>query len=174
MNFFLTTDVFQPANQGPKLQLLVRSGSHTYTWDILTVASCRGLKYVAKDRVERLRALADLLSTCDYDIIALQEIWVHADFQAIRNAVLKNLPYSKYFYSGALGSGLALFSRFPITGSSIIPYHLNGSPLDVAGGDFFVGKSITSIIVEHPALGEVEVFNTHVSRDDGCRLSHFY
>ncbi|KAG8878595.1 phospholipase C type enzyme [Tulasnella sp. 331] len=124
--------------------------------------NCWGLKYVAKDRIERIRALADFLSTSDYDIIALQELWVQADFQAIRNAVLKSLSYSKYFYSGALGSGLALFSRFPITGSSITPYHLNGSPLDVAGGDFFVGKCLTSIIVEHPALGEVEVYNTHM------------
>ncbi|KAG9036785.1 phospholipase C type enzyme [Tulasnella sp. JGI-2019a] len=124
--------------------------------------NCWGLKYVAKDRAERIRALADVLSTSNYDIIGLQELWVHADFQTIRNTVLKHLPYSKYFYSGALGSGLALFSRFPITGSSIYPYALNGSPLDVAGGDFFVGKSITSIVIEHPVLGEVEVFNTHM------------
>jgi sphingomyelin phosphodiesterase 2 len=65
--------------------------------------------------------------------------------------------------SGALGAGLALFSRYPIIGASVHPYSLNGSPLDVGGGDWFVGKAATSIVVRHPLLGELEVFNTHVS-----------
>jgi sphingomyelin phosphodiesterase 2 len=64
--------------------------------------------------------------------------------------------------SGALGAGLALFSRYPIIGATVQPYSLNGSPLDVAGGDWFVGKAATSILVKHPLLGELEIFNTHV------------
>jgi hypothetical protein len=64
--------------------------------------------------------------------------------------------------SGALGSGLALFSRFPILSASLHPYSLNGSPIDVIGGDWFVGKAAASIVISHPSLGEVEVFNTHV------------
>lgn len=133
----------------------------------------RGLKYVAKNRVERIRAIAEVLAASDYDIVGLQELWVQSDFQHVRNAVLKNLPYSKYFHSGALGSGLAVFTRYPIVGSSIHPYALNGSPLDVAGGDFFVGKSVTSVILEHPTLGELEVFNTHVSAQLwGCAARH--
>lgn len=65
--------------------------------------------------------------------------------------------------SGALGAGLAIFSKYPIVATSIHPYSLNGSPLDVAGGDWFVGKSAASALVQHPVLGDVEVFNTHVS-----------
>lgn len=30
------------------------------------------------------------------------------------------------------------------------------------GGDWFVGKAAVSIIVSHPLLGELQVFNTHV------------
>jgi len=59
---------------------------------------------------------------------------------------------------------LALFSRFPITSASIHPYSLNGSPIDVAGGDWFVGKAAASIVVSHPVLKELEVFNTHVNK----------
>lgn len=66
-------------------------------------------------------------------------------------------------YSGALGAGLAIFSRFPIIATEIQPYSLNGAPIDVVGGDWFVGKAAASVIIVHPILGEVQVFNTHVS-----------
>jgi sphingomyelin phosphodiesterase 2 len=65
--------------------------------------------------------------------------------------------------SGALGAGLAIFSRFPIVGSSMHPYSLNGEPMDVTGGDFMVGKGAASVIIDHPILRQVQIFNTHVS-----------
>jgi sphingomyelin phosphodiesterase 2 len=162
-------------------QLLVRGRYFCLSSFILT-SRHRGLKYVAKHRVERIRAIASELAKSDYDIVALQEVWVAADYAHIRSNVSKILPYAKYFYSyvitlrsiiecdihedtagsGALGAGLALFSRFPITAATVQPYSLNGSPLDVAGGDWFVGKAATSIVIAHPVLGQVQIFNTHV------------
>jgi sphingomyelin phosphodiesterase 2 len=68
--------------------------------------------------------------------------------------------------SGALGAGLAIFSRFPIVAATIHPYSLNGSPIDVLAGDWFVGKAAASVLVTHPTLGQVQVFNTHVSAQD--------
>ncbi|KAJ6504359.1 inositol phosphophingolipids phospholipase C [Mycena vulgaris] len=120
--------------------------------------NCWGLKYVAKNRTERIRAIASELAKFDHDIIALQEIWVFADYEHVRDSVLKRLPYSKFFYSGALGSGLALLSRFPIIGTSVHPYSLNGEPIDVGGGDWFVGKAAVSIIISHPVLGQVQLY----------------
>lgn len=64
--------------------------------------------------------------------------------------------------SGALGAGLAIFTRFPIIAATIHPYSLNGSPIDVAGGDWFVGKAAASVLLAHPVLGQVQIFNTHV------------
>lgn len=64
--------------------------------------------------------------------------------------------------SGALGSGLVIFSRFPIVTCSVYPYSLNGAPLDVKAGDWFVGKAAVSVVVDHPVLGHVQIFNTHV------------
>lgn len=46
--------------------------------------------------------------------------------------------------------------------ASIRPYSLNGRPLEVAKGDWFVGKAAASVVIQHPILGEVEIFNTHV------------
>ncbi|KAF7303227.1 Endo/exonuclease/phosphatase domain-containing protein [Mycena kentingensis (nom. inval.)] len=136
--------------------------------DQLAVLSlnCWGLKYVAKNRTERVHAIAEELARLHHDIIALQEIWVFADYEHVRDS-LKRLPYSKFFYSGALGSGLALFSRFPIIGSAVHPYSLNGTPIDVGGGDWFVGKAAVSIIISHPILGQVQVFNTHLYAKGG-------
>jgi sphingomyelin phosphodiesterase 2 len=30
-------------------------------------------------------------------------------------------------------------------------------------GDYYVGKGVGSALIDHPALGLLEVFNTHVS-----------
>ncbi|KAJ7040347.1 inositol phosphophingolipids phospholipase C [Mycena alexandri] len=129
--------------------------------------NCWGLKYVAKNRTERINAIAAELAKLEHDIIALQEIWVFSDYEHVRDSVVKRLPYSKFFYSGALGSGLALLSRFPIIATSVHPYSLNGEPIDVGGGDWFVGKAAVSIVISHPVLGQVQVFNTHLYAKGG-------
>jgi len=73
--------------------------------------------------------------------------------------------------SGALGAGLAIFSRYPFISAAIHPYALNGTPLDVAGGDWFVGKAAAHATILHPVLGQVELFNTHVRP---IIISYFY
>ncbi|TDL28073.1 DNase I-like protein [Rickenella mellea] len=132
---------------------------------VLTL-NCWGLKYVSKNRRKRIQAITNELARAAYDIVALQELWVFADYELVRNSV-PQLSYSKFFYSGALGSGLALFSRFPIIDATIHPYSLNGSPIDVAAGDWFVGKAAARVLIEHPVLGLVEVFNTHLFAKGG-------
>ncbi|KAI0320069.1 inositol phosphophingolipids phospholipase C [Amylostereum chailletii] len=129
--------------------------------------NCWGLKYVSKDRSDRVLAIADFLATAPYDIVALQELWVYADYEIVRASVMRYLPFAKFFYSGALGAGLAIFSRFPIIAATIQPYSLNGSPIDVTGGDWFVGKAAASVLITHPVLGQVQIFNTHLFAKGG-------
>ncbi|KAJ1302602.1 hypothetical protein OPQ81_002919 [Rhizoctonia solani] len=133
---------------------------------VLTL-NCWGLKFVSKDRIVRTRAIGDEIERSNYDIVGLQELWVQADYDYIKSKVAHKLPYSKYFLSGALGAGLAIFSRFPIQSTSLHPYSLCGSPLDVAGGDWFVGKAVVSAVIDHPLLGELEIFNTHLYAKGG-------
>lgn len=64
--------------------------------------------------------------------------------------------------SGALGSGLAIFTRYPIISAQALPYSLSGLPLAVIAGDFFVNKAAGNVVILHPQLGEVEIWNTHV------------
>jgi len=133
---------------------------------VLTL-NCWGLKFVSKDRVLRTRAIADEIAASEYDIVALQELWVRSDYDYIKSKVDHKLPYSKYFLSGSLGAGLVIFSRYRIVSTSLHPYSLCGSPLDVGGGDWFVGKAVVSALIEHPLLGELEIFNTHLYAKGG-------
>jgi sphingomyelin phosphodiesterase 2 len=139
------------------------------------------LKFVSKDRHERIAAIASALAHSDYDIIALQEIWVEADYNQIRQSVIARLPYAKLFHryfvylawfgsmtharhlSGALGAGLGIITKWPIIATSMTPYSLTGEPTDAFGGDWFVGKGAGSVTIMHPVLGQVQIFVTHVS-----------
>ncbi len=79
------------------IQLLVCRNRKCSSYTGFTCGS-RGLKYVSKHRTERIRAIASVLASSDYDIITLQELWVFADFEYVRSAVSKKLPYAKFFY----------------------------------------------------------------------------
>ncbi|KAG2154561.1 Endonuclease/exonuclease/phosphatase [Suillus clintonianus] len=129
--------------------------------------NCWGLKYVSKDRAERVAAIASALARSDYDIIALQEIWVEADYNQIRESVVSRLPYTKLFHSGALGAGLGILTKWPIIATSMTPYSLVGEPTNVFGGDWFVGKGAGSVTIMHPVLGAVELFVTHFCAQGG-------
>ncbi|KAG0318030.1 phospholipase C type enzyme [Dissophora globulifera] len=130
---------------------------------VLTL-NCWGLKFVSKDRQDRLTAIGHYLAdaTRGYDIVGLQEVWVHDDFLRIQDLVADVLPYSKHWSSGVLGSGLAIFSKFPIVGTTMRRFALNGDPMKFYHGDWYVGKCFVSVVLAHPTCGEIEVFNTHL------------
>ncbi|KAG0348473.1 phospholipase C type enzyme [Podila humilis] len=148
---------------------------------VLTL-NCWGLKFVSKEREDRLTAIGRYLAdqSRGFDIVGLQEVWVYDDFLKIKDLVRDSLPYAKHWNSGALGAGLVVLSRFPIVASKIHRFALNGDPFKVTHGDWFVGKCCVSATVAHPTCGEIEVFNTHlhagydpvgtVDRYLGCRV----
>lgn len=121
-----------------------------------------GLRFVSKDRDLRIRAIAAYLANSHYDIVCLQELWINSDFEFVRREVADVLPHARFFHTGALGSGLAIFTRWPIVGGQALPYSLSGTPLEVIAGDFFVNKAAGKAVIRHPRLGEVEVWNTHM------------
>ena len=53
---------------------------------------------MSKSRQERVVAITQFLVESDYDVIALQELWVFADYEHVRAALAKRLPHSKFFY----------------------------------------------------------------------------
>jgi sphingomyelin phosphodiesterase 2 len=56
-----------------------------------------------------------------------------------------------------------VFTRFPLISAQALPYSLSGVPHRPAEGDFFVKKAAANVVLLHPTLGELEVWNTHVS-----------
>jgi len=107
-------------------------------------------------------ALGDSLASSDYDVICLQECWVQDDFQYIQNKVRSLLPYSHYYHAGFLGSGLAIFCKWPILSTSMFPFVLNGRPAAVWRGDWYAGKGVAMALLRHESGTLIEVFNTHV------------
>lgn len=115
-------------------------------------------------RLARITAIAERILTAApaYDVVALQELWLKTDHALIAEAVAPVLPHSTVFYSGAFGSGLSLFSRFPIEQAQMHPFALAGDPIDVLGGDWFVGKGVAAATLSHPVLGQIELLTSHM------------
>lgn len=97
-----------------------------------------------------------------YDIVALQEIWVESDYEIIKDLTAEKFRYRKYFYSGILtGPGLLVLSKWPIDSASVFRYPLNGRPSAFFRGDWYVGKSAASCVIRHP-VRNIEIINTHM------------
>jgi sphingomyelin phosphodiesterase 2 len=106
-------------------------------------------------RAERLDAIADRIAQSTYDLVALQEIWVHSDFENLVKKTYHLLPYSKFYFSGVL-------SRWPLETTTMWRYPLNGRPTAFWRGDWYVGKGIGIALIRHPSGKLLEIFNTHV------------
>lgn len=111
------------------------------TINFLTL-NCWGIPYVSKDRKVRMEAIAEKFSTGEYDIISLQEVWSIDDFKMIRAKIAEQLPYSHYFHSGVLGSGICIFSKYPIEAVMFHRWPLNGYFHKIHHGDWFGGKGV--------------------------------
>lgn len=130
---------------------------------VLTL-NCWGLKYIAQQRVARLRAIGDFLAATEYDVVALQEIWVESeDWRYVKSVCAPRYPHSAFFFAGAFGAGLALLSRHPIVARDTHMYTLTCTPVFVHQGDWIAGKACGCATIAHPDLGLVDVWNTHLT-----------
>ncbi|SSD59451.1 related to Inositol phosphosphingolipids phospholipase C [Saccharomycodes ludwigii] len=167
-----------------------------------------GLKYVSKHRSIRLRAIADKLSgkfgaiplteslygssetyqesyhvpdnDDDYDVIALQEIWVQEDWDYITSRTRHVYPYSRLFSSGILtGPGLAILSKIPIEKTFLYRFPINGRPSAFWRGDWYVGKSLSVTILKplNEKTPSLCILNSHMhapyaQKGDAAYLCH--
>ncbi|XP_041453086.1 putative neutral sphingomyelinase isoform X1 [Lytechinus variegatus] len=123
--------------------------------------NCWGLPFgISKDKRERMQHIAKELATGAYDIVSLQEIWVMEDYELIKSAVEKVLPYSFYFRMGMLNGGLCTFSKWPIVDTFYHPYSLNGYAHNVTMGDWYISKMVALCKIDIEGMA-VNVYNTH-------------
>lgn len=124
-----------------------------------------GLKYIAKHRKARLRWIANQLASTDYDVVALQEVWVEEDWLYIEEQCRIQYPYRRVFRSGVLaGPGLAILLKIPINNSFLYRFPINGRPSAFFRGDWFMGKSIAVTILEPltPETPPIALLNSHM------------
>ncbi|CAL1542971.1 unnamed protein product [Lymnaea stagnalis] len=130
---------------------------------VLTL-NCWGLPFpvICKNRQERICAIGDYINDNGLDIVILEEIWVKSDFQKLRQKLQLRMPFSHYFYSGTIGSGICVFSKHLISETSYHRFHLNGHPHKILHGDWFGGKGVglCKIQIQEKPL-EINVYATH-------------
>lgn len=128
--------------------------------NILTL-NCWGIPYVSKDRAGRMQAIAEKFASENYDIICLQEVWSVNDFKMLKAKTEEQLPYSHYFYSGVLGSGICILSKYRIEDVMFHKWPLNGYVHKVHHGDWFGGKGVGLCRLKIHDLN-VNLYTTHL------------
>ncbi|XP_026765111.2 putative neutral sphingomyelinase [Galleria mellonella] len=112
-----------------------------FTLNIFTL-NCWGIPVVSKNRKERMEAISKYLQTSSHNIVCLQEVWSENDYLFFKDSLKIVLPYSHYFYSGVMGSGLCVFSKWLIQDVFFHQWPLNGYIHKIHHGDWFGGKGV--------------------------------
>ncbi|XP_026491372.2 putative neutral sphingomyelinase [Vanessa tameamea] len=136
--------------------------------------NCWGIPIVSKDRKKRIEAIAEYLLKSSHNIVCLQEIWSENDYLYLKDRLHSYLPYSYYFYSGVLGSGLCVFSKWIIQDVFFHQWPLNGYIHKIHHGDWFGGKGVGLCRIQcNNRL--VNVYCTHLHaeyNEDDIYLAH--
>ncbi|CAB3369187.1 Hypothetical predicted protein [Cloeon dipterum] len=145
------------------------------TLSIFTL-NCWGIPFLSKDVPTRMNAIGNFLAQSSFDIVCLQEVWSNTDFELLRTKVQQNLPYSHYFHSGVIGSGLCVFSRHPIQDSLFHQWAVNGYVHKIQHGDWFGGKGVGLCRILVNGEHYVNVYTAHLhaeyDRENDEYLAH--
>ncbi|NXR38699.1 NSMA phosphodiesterase, partial [Zosterops hypoxanthus] len=138
--------------------------------------NCWAIRYLSKRRQERVRLIGDTLRQEGFDLVLLQEVWSEQDYSDLKVKLASCYPFSHYFRSGVIGSGLCVFSRFPILDTLLYQYSLNGYPYMLQHGDWFGGKSVgldrCGVGVTAPLLSLSLQLHAEYCRDKDSYLPH--
>uniref|UniRef100_A0A671L734 sphingomyelin phosphodiesterase n=1 Tax=Sinocyclocheilus anshuiensis TaxID=1608454 RepID=A0A671L734_9TELE len=121
----------------------------------------RGIRFFSQLCTQRYEMIGELLGREQHDIALLQEVWSERDFLFLKRKLSSSHPYTHYFKSGVIGSGLAVFSRHRIQDALLYQYSLNGYPYMLRHGDWFGGKAVGLVIVDVSGL-KAHVYVTHL------------
>ncbi|NXB70320.1 NSMA phosphodiesterase, partial [Donacobius atricapilla] len=133
--------------------------------------NCWAIRYLSKRRQERVRLIGDTLRREGFDLVLLQEVWSEQDYSDLKVKLAGCYPFSHYFRSGVIGSGLCVFSRFPILDTLLYQYSLNGYPYMVSGvrGTWHCGVGVG---VTAPLLSLSLQLHAEYCRDKDAYLPH--
>lgn len=121
----------------------------------------RGIPLVSSNRAPRIEAISKELSSGQYDIVSLQEVWSQHDSEQLQQNTASVLPYSHYFHSGVMGAGLLVLSKYPILGTLFHAWSVNGYFHRIQHADWFGGKGVglCRILVKDQII---HLYNAHL------------
>ncbi|NXK65036.1 NSMA phosphodiesterase, partial [Sylvietta virens] len=139
--------------------------------------NCWAVRYLSRRRQERVRLIGDTLCQEGFDLVLLQEVWSEQDYNDLKVKLAGCYPFSHYFRSGVIGSGLCVFSRFPILDTLLYQYSLNGYPYMVSGvgGTWHHGpgsRAGVGVGVTAPLLSLSLQLHAEYCRDKDAYLPH--
>lgn len=118
--------------------------------------------YISRNRHTRMQAIAEKLRQSDYSIIGLQEVWIRKDYEYLAGELSTTFPYSYYFKSGQMGSGMVTFSKYPIKQAMFHRFLLNGQAHHIWHGDWWSGKGVGLTRIQISETFSVNFYNTHL------------
>ncbi|KAK7106885.1 putative neutral sphingomyelinase [Littorina saxatilis] len=129
----------------------------------IVTLNCWGIPIpgISKMRAQRMEAIGRELAKGEYHIAVLEEIWSKDDYKQLCDHICKALPHSHYFYSGAIGSGVCVFSKLPILETFFHRFHLNGQAYKIQHGDWFGGKGVGMCKLEYQGF-KINLYATHI------------
>jgi len=127
------------------------------------------LYVVARDHVERMRAIGEVLTELDPDLVGIQEGFVEKHRQVLLDAVAgSRLAYYEYYPSGTVGSGKFMLSAYPIVESYFHRFEASNPWYKVYEGDFWAGKGVALARIELPDdAGYIDFYDTHLQAGYG-------
>ncbi|XP_013113184.1 putative neutral sphingomyelinase [Stomoxys calcitrans] len=120
-----------------------------------------GIPFVSSDRAERMQQIGQELSSGKYDIVSLQEVWTEKDSLLLQELTKAILPYAHYFYSGVIGAGLLVLSKYPIVTTLFHSWTVNGYCHRIQHADWFGGKGVGLCRIR-VADRYVHLYNAHL------------
>lgn len=132
-----------------------------HTFKVATL-NCWGLWLIGRRRESRFAAIAEHLNQARYDAVCLQEIFIESDWKRLCEACVNVLPYAYRWKSGVVGSGLAVFSRFPIERTAFHAFSLNGHAYALIHGDWMAAKGVAVARLRLPDASLLDLYCTHL------------
>uniref|UniRef100_A0A8C4NBP8 sphingomyelin phosphodiesterase n=1 Tax=Eptatretus burgeri TaxID=7764 RepID=A0A8C4NBP8_EPTBU len=131
-----------------------------FDFKVLTL-NCWGIRYLSKLCSKRYKCISQKLGDASHDVALLEEVWSEKDYMKLKKKLASYYPYSHYFRSGVIGSGLCVFSKHPIIDTLLYQYTLNGYPFMLHHGDWFGGKSVGLVVLNISGI-IVNAYITHL------------
>ncbi|XP_002740507.2 sphingomyelin phosphodiesterase 2-like [Saccoglossus kowalevskii] len=139
----------------------------------LLTLNCWAIPFLSKLRKERIRHIGEEISTRDYDVVCLQEVWSSKDFKSLKDMLSDCLPYAYQFHSGVVGSAICVFSKSPITEMFYHKYSANGLPHFWHPGEWLTGSMVGLCRIIHHGI-KINIYVTHLHEETNAIKKYYY